>query len=60
VRVVFCGMLGVFLSVAVYLSEWNWMGIAGLHNRVDRPTLYRMDSGRARHCAIVKVKKEAA
>ncbi len=26
VRVVFCGMLGIFLSVAVYLSEWNWMG----------------------------------
>lgn len=26
VRVSYCGMLGIFLSVVVFLSDWNWMG----------------------------------
>lgn len=28
-RVVYCGMIGVFIAVGTHLSEWNWLGFPG-------------------------------
>ncbi len=32
-RIVYCGMLGVFVSVFSHLVMWNWMGFPGLFTR---------------------------
>lgn len=28
-RVMYCGMIGVFLAIGTHLSDWNWMGFPG-------------------------------
>jgi hypothetical protein len=61
VRVTYCGMLGIFLSFAVYLSEWNWVGyppdytIGMIVDAVAGWLLAGLGIA-----AIVKMKKEAA